>query len=70
MSNRLKNSLSKLIEKFEIVTRSWEKKSIVTKYYFKIEELEADSRPYADIIIFGNIIRGLMDSGASICVLG
>ena len=35
-----------------------------------VDELEGDSRPFADVKLFGVTIHGLMDSGASISVLG
>ena len=47
-----------------------QERSVLISTVKKISNSTKDPRPYADVEILGNKLKGLLDSGASVCVLG
>ena len=63
----INNHLLKTRERHKNLRKEYKR---VKKTILHVEELGTDPRPFTDVEIFGERIKGLMDSGASISVLG
>ena len=61
------NHIKKTRERHKILKKEHRN---LSKTILQVEEIGNDPRPFTDVEIFGEKINGLMDSGASISVLG